>query len=58
MGIKIIFSSKKGPDWVGPGFQSPTHLKPILILKSPYPARPLSDPLNTLIDYNSEPGEI
>ena len=39
MGIKIIFSSKNGPDWAGPGFQSLTHLKSILILKEP-----LSDP--------------
>ena len=41
MGIKNIFSSKNGPDWAGPGFQSPAHLKPILILKGPYPARPI-----------------
>ena len=37
MGIKIIFSNKNGPGWAGPDFENPTHLKPILILKGPYP---------------------
>ena len=35
--IKIIFSSKNGPDLAGSGFENTAHLKPILILNDPYP---------------------
>lgn len=41
MGIKIIFSKKKGSGWARSGFQSLAHIN----LSS---ARPLSDPLNSL----------
>ena len=41
MGIKIFFSNKNGPGWASPGFQSMTHLKPILCLKGPYPTWPI-----------------
>ena len=54
MRIKIIFSSKNGSGWAGPGFESPANL-PILILRPLSdlahiylsPTRPLSGPLNT-----------
>jgi hypothetical protein len=41
MGIKINFNSKNGLGWAKPGFESPTHLKPILILKGLYTVRPI-----------------